>query len=154
MSAEKLLSKEYSTQNKTFDVFMELACSPEDFIRKAISENYYTPTEVLQILVNDKSAAVRENVAVHPNTTSNMLRILLKDENRDVRMACLANYDITLPMIVKLLTVETDAGVREEASERIRDFSKESLRSALIDTGLHHMIDLPYEWVMKVLKKC
>lgn len=148
----KLLYKQYSTHDMSFDEFMELAHCPEDYIREAIAENYYTPTEVLEILARDKHAPVRESVAAHPKTALDLLPVLLKDEDRDVRMACLENYDITLSMIVKMLTVEADAEVRREAVERMQDFSKDSLRSALVDAGLTDMVDLPYEWAMKVFK--
>lgn len=148
----KLLYRQYSTSSMPFDEFMELAHCPEDYIREAIAENYYTPSEILEILARDKHARVRESVAAHPKTPLDLLPVLLKDEDGDVRMACLENYDITLSMIVKMLTVETDAGVRWEAVERMRDFPKESLRSALVDAGLSDMVDLPYEWVMKVME--
>lgn len=56
-----------------------------------LAESHHTPTEILQILANDRRWLVRLGVAQNSNTPKNLLRQLEHDNIKNVREAAIQN---------------------------------------------------------------
>ena len=81
--------------------------------------NPNTPSQVLDILAKDEDMYVRCWVAMNPNTSSQVLDILAKDKDRVVRRG-VAKYskNITIDQLLAL-GQDKDEDVRQAALERI-----------------------------------
>ncbi len=84
--------------------------------RKDIAENPNTPPEILTILARDKDWDVRYEVAWNPNTPPEILTILARDESVGVRYG-VANNPNTPPEALTILARDKDEYVRGRAAE-------------------------------------
>ena len=79
--------------------------------RKDLANNPNTPPEILTILARDEDWDVRCRVAQNPNTPPEILTLLARAENRYVRYG-VANNPNTPPEILTLLARDEDSSVR------------------------------------------
>jgi len=103
-----------------------LAKHKDSIIRKRVAENLHIPSHVQRLLVNDQDIDVRLALTANPSTRIEIWKQLIEDESELVRFSLARNRNMPVPMLINLARDEeiNIAGQAQQTIEEIFGTSK------------------------------
>jgi hypothetical protein len=89
--------------------YLKNSKSKKEDVRVSVAEDENSPLDILNELVNDPSAAVRQALALNPSSSADILEILSNDKEEDVVIYLAGSQVLSSELVLKLSKHNSDA---------------------------------------------
>lgn len=128
----------------------ELSKNSSSAVRSAVAGNARTPVEILAVLLQDEAQGVRYSAAKNPAIGVEVSHKLVSSPDESVRLGLTGN-PISDVNVLAVLLKDENPEIKTQARIVLENMSEEKFAEGLLEAGFMNLVHVPRKWALKAL---